>query len=91
MLEKTVAMEMVTANWRNNSPIMPPMNTDTDRRILYPAIEANHTSYLEVSGGHELYYEESGNPHGKPAVFLHGGPGGGCTEKMVGFLMNCWY
>ncbi len=62
------------------------MNTDTERRVLYPAIEANHTGYLEVSGGHELYYEESGNPHGKPAVFLHGGPGGGCTEKMRRFF-----
>ena len=62
------------------------MNTDTERRALYPAIEANHTGYLEVSGGHELYYEESGNPHGKPAVFLHGGPGGGCTEKMRRFF-----
>lgn len=62
------------------------MNSDTDRRTLYPAFEANHTGYLKVSGGHELYYEESGNPHGKPAVFLHGGPGGGCTEKMRRFF-----
>ena len=62
------------------------MNNDTERRTLYPAFEANHTGYLKVSGGHELYYEESGNPHGKPAVFLHGGPGGGCTEKMRRFF-----
>ncbi len=62
------------------------MNIDTDRRTLYPAFEPNYTGYLKVSGGHELYYEESGNPHGKPAVFLHGGPGGGCTEKMRRFF-----
>lgn len=62
------------------------MNRETDRRTLYPAIEANHSGYLEVGGGHEIYYEESGNPHGKPAVFLHGGPGGGCTEKMRRFF-----
>lgn len=62
------------------------MINETERRTLYPATEANHSGYLEVGGGHEIYYEESGNPHGKPAVFLHGGPGGGCTEKMRRFF-----
>jgi len=62
------------------------MNSQTERRTLYPAIETNHSGHLEVGGGHEIYYEESGNPHGKPAVFLHGGPGGGCTEKMRRFF-----
>lgn len=62
------------------------MSTGIERRILYPAIEPNHTGYLKVSGGHQIYYEESGNPHGKPAVFLHGGPGGGCTAKMRQFF-----
>jgi proline iminopeptidase len=65
---------------------MPPMNSETERRTLYPAIEANHSAHLKVDGGHEIYYEESGNPHGKPVVFLHGGPGGGCTEKMRRFF-----
>ena len=62
------------------------MNSDTERRGLYPAIEPNHAGHLDVGDGHEIYYEESGNPHGKPAVFLHGGPGGGCTEKMRRFF-----
>ena len=62
------------------------MTSDTERRTLYPAIEPNHAGHLEVGDGHEIYYEESGNPHGKPAVFLHGGPGGGCTEKMRCFF-----
>ena len=62
------------------------MNSDSERRTLYPAIEPNHAGHLEVGDGHEIYYEESGNPHGKPAVFLHGGPGGGCTEKMRCFF-----
>ncbi len=62
------------------------MNGKRERRALYPAIEPNHTGYLKVGGGHELYYEESGNPHGKPAVFLHGGPGSGCTDKMRRFF-----
>ena len=62
------------------------MNSKTERRKLYPAIEPNHTGYLKVGGGHELYYEESGNPHGKPAIFLHGGPGGGCMDRMRRFF-----
>jgi proline iminopeptidase len=39
-----------------------------------------------VSGGHEIYYEQSGNPRGKPVVFLHGGPGGGTDAKMRQFF-----
>jgi proline iminopeptidase len=39
-----------------------------------------------VSGGHELYFEESGNPAGKPVVFLHGGPGGGTEPKQRRFF-----
>jgi proline iminopeptidase len=51
------------------------------RRRLYPEIEPFRTGRLPVSGGHELYFEESGNPKGKPAIFLHGGPGGGTEPK----------
>src|SRR5690606_15436007 len=36
---------------------------------------------LRVSDLHEIYWEESGNPEGKPVVFLHGGPGGGTEPK----------
>ncbi len=43
---------------------------------LYPAIEPRMTGMLPVTDGHTLYFEESGNPDGKPVVFLHGGPGG---------------
>ncbi|HAG81397.1 MAG TPA: prolyl aminopeptidase [Cyanobacteria bacterium UBA12227] len=46
-------------------------------RELYPPIEPYHQGFLEVSDLHKIYYEESGNPHGKPVVVLHGGPGGG--------------
>jgi proline iminopeptidase len=41
---------------------------------------------LAVPGGHEIYYEVSGNPQGRPAVFVHGGPGGGTTPKMRRFF-----
>jgi len=45
---------------------------------LYPPIEASRTGSLDVGDGHVLHWEESGNPDGLPAVFLHGGPGSGC-------------
>jgi proline iminopeptidase len=56
------------------------------RRALYPAIKPYRTGFLKVSPLHELYFEESGNPRGKPAVFLHGGPGGGTDPKMRRFF-----
>jgi proline iminopeptidase len=46
-------------------------------RTLYPPVEPFRTGTLEVSDLHTLYYEEVGNPKGRKAVFLHGGPGGG--------------
>lgn len=46
-------------------------------RILYPPVEPYATGRLNVGDGQELYWEECGNPDGKPAVFVHGGPGGG--------------
>jgi proline iminopeptidase len=56
------------------------------RRTLYPEIQPNRTGYLRVSDLHELYWEESGNPQGKPVVFLHGGPGGGTDGRMRRFF-----
>jgi proline iminopeptidase len=53
---------------------------------LYPPIEPYRTGRLEVSDLHELYFEESGNPGGKPVVFLHGGPGGGSDPKQRRFF-----
>ncbi len=50
---------------------------DAAMKTLYPEIESFETGRLKVSPVHELYYEQCGNPKGKPAVFLHGGPGGG--------------
>ncbi len=54
----------------------------SERRTLYPDIQPYRTGRLQVSGLHELYFEESGNPEGKPVVFLHGGPGGGTEPRM---------
>jgi proline iminopeptidase len=50
-----------------------------DRRPLYPPIEPYRTGRLEVGDGHSLYWEQCGNPDGKPALMLHGGPGAGCS------------
>jgi len=53
---------------------------------LYPPLEPYNSGMLRVSAVHEIYYEESGNPRGKPAVFLHGGPGGGTDPSMRQFF-----
>ena len=51
----------------------------SQRRTLYPEIEPYETGMLDVGDGHSLYWELTGNPNGKPAVMLHGGPGGGSS------------
>ena len=53
----------------------------TDRRTLYPPIEPYESGMLDVGDGHTLYWERCGTPGAKPAVFLHGGPGSGCSPK----------
>ncbi|AIF47336.1 prolyl aminopeptidase [Dyella japonica] len=57
-----------------------------EHRTLYPEIEPYDTGMLKVSDLHTLYYEQSGNPNGKPVVFLHGGPGGGTNPKCRRFF-----
>lgn len=51
------------------------------RRTLYPPIEPFETGMLDVGDGHSIYWERCGTKGGKPAVFLHGGPGSGCSPK----------
>ena len=65
-----------SANIQRNAP----------RRELYPAIEPFRHGFLRVSDVHEIYYEECGNPAGKPAVFLHGGPGAGSDTRARQFF-----
>ena len=55
-------------------------------RSLYAEIEPFDSGFLKVSSLHTLYYEQSGNPNGKPVVFLHGGPGGGTNAKCRRFF-----
>lgn len=51
----------------------------TLRTELYPEIEPFEAGMLALDGTHHLYWEVSGNPNGKPVVFLHGGPGAGAS------------
>ncbi len=62
------------------------MDMNHQRRTLYPDIEPFDSGMLPVSKLHTLYYEQCGNPHGKPVVFLHGGPGAGCNAKCRRFF-----
>ncbi|WP_448596565.1 prolyl aminopeptidase [Thermoleptolyngbya sp.] len=55
-------------------------------RELYPPIDPYNSGTLQVSDLHTIYYEEAGNPQGKPVVFLHGGPGGGITPSYRQFF-----
>ncbi|WP_245492685.1 alpha/beta fold hydrolase, partial [Mesorhizobium sp. M4A.F.Ca.ET.090.04.2.1] len=50
-------------------------------RTLYPEIEPFETGMLDVGDGHRVYWERSGTRGAKPAVFLHGGPGGTISPK----------
>lgn len=53
-----------------------------DRRDLFPEIEGFASGRMKTPDGHEIYFEESGNPQGKPVLVLHGGPGGATSPGM---------
>ena len=61
------------------------------RRGLYPEIEPYDTGMVDVSPVHRIYYEQSGNPKGKPVIFVHGGPGGGSDPKQRRFFDPAHY
>lgn len=62
-----------------NAPVTP-------RRDLYPPLEPFQTELLRVSDRHTIYFEQSGDPQGVPALALHGGPGGGASPEMRRFF-----
>lgn len=64
---------------------------DTVTYNLYPELDFYHSDLLKVSETHTIYYEECGNPHGKPVVFLHGGPGSGCNPNQRRFFDPAHY
>jgi len=55
-------------------------------RDLYPEIDSYEDGYLDVDDGHKIYYDVSGNPDGIPAIFVHGGPGGGISPRVRRFF-----
>lgn len=59
----------------------PAADAPDTRRSLYPPVEPYRDGRLETRDGHSIYWELCGNPDGKPAVFLHGGPGAGCSTS----------
>ena len=63
------------------------MSTET----LFPPIQPFHSGFLSVSEKHTLYYEEVGNPKGKPVIFLHGGPGGSIRPKSRTYFDPAFY
>jgi len=54
--------------------------------LLYRSIDPFDQRVISVSGGHQIYMEQCGNPKGIPVVVLHGGPGGGCSPAMRRFF-----
>ena len=54
-------------------------------KSLYSHIEPFEVNFLEIED-HKIYYEVSGNPHGKSAIFVHGGPGGGGSTEVRRFF-----
>lgn len=56
------------------------------RDKLFPPIKPYNSGYIAVGDGHEIYYEECGNPNGVPVLYLHGGPGAGCNEDARRFF-----
>ena len=58
---------------------------------LYPPIEPHASGFLHPDGHHALYWEECGNPNGTPVLFLHGGPGSGCSPRHRRFFNPRYY
>ena len=60
-------------------------------KTRYPPIEPFQSGFLSVSSKHSIYWEECGNPKGKPIVFLHGGPGSGIEPSHRCFVAPAVY
>lgn len=67
------------------------MDASTSGLPLFPPLQANRSGMLPVDDLHTLYWEECGNPHGVPVLFLHGGPGGGISPRHRQFFNPEYY
>jgi proline iminopeptidase len=68
-----------------NTPALA-ISSSTNRRGLFRDNEPHAYGWLPTGGPHEIFYEECGNPNGKPCVILHGGPGGAINPTMRRFF-----
>jgi proline iminopeptidase len=68
-----------------------PQSSASAEDYLFAATEPFDSDRIQVSPLHHVYYEQCGNPQGVPIVFLHGGPGGGCTPKQRRFFDPDYY
>src|SRR5580704_320799 len=66
-------------------------NPPLARQDLFPPIEPYASGMLRLNTTHTMYWEQSGNPDGKPIVFLHGGPGAGSTATHRRFFDPQYY
>ena len=66
----------------SDNPLSAHPGSALGRHQLFPEIEPYRTGWLKVSNTHDIYFEECGSPDGKPALMVHGGPGGGCNPSM---------
>lgn len=63
-----------------------PMDARIKSPDFYPETKPYERDRLDIGDGHQLYWEQSGNPDGVPVVFLHGGPGSGCSPQQRRFF-----
>ena len=62
------------------------LNIKNKSNFFFDCLPSYDSSFLKVSNGHALYYEQYGNPNGIPILFLHGGPGAGFSNSHKGFF-----
>ena len=62
------------------------LNLQRKTDLFFESLASYHNDYLDVGDGHKIYYEQYGNPNGKPILFLHGGPGAGFSNSHKGFF-----
>eukprot|EP00850_Spirogloea_muscicola_P025700 SM003983S15178 [mRNA] locus=s3983:178:1276:+ [translate_table: standard] len=68
------------------TPSSPNVDAAWDGRAFFPVANSHRQGRLQASPLHSVYYEVFGNPAGRPALFLHGGPGAGCTKNHARFF-----
>ena len=61
------------------------------KKILFPEIKPYQEDYLKVSDIHKIHYQQYGNKNGVPIIWLHGGPGGGCSGREARYFDPNFY